>query len=596
MIALLACTPPAPAPGPPRFVADTDAFDAVPSPPDADVFDAVTADADLDGDLDLFVNRHLLAPWELLLGDGDGRFVQVNRPGDDPTGLYENPGVPSLYADEDELVPLATTGLTIWHDVDRTGAWHLVVAADAAPVTLEVAVNEPLVTVEGHEPGEVVDQSELRVTLALDGPRHLRIRNELIGTMLEVVTTPAVPIAVGPDLASSDAAVQLWKPDPHGVAWADEAGSPEPDLFVCRGALQGDLVPPLPPKADHWFVSTGRATFASGAVPAGYGRGRQVAWADLDADGTDELFVSNTDTADQLLDPDGAGGFVDRAPELGLGLVPDDTFAVLDLDGDGRLDLLSGHGRELHALFLRPEGTDDVPGADLGLAWTADATTAADGIFNPLGLQVVDLDRDGDLDLLAADDEEVRWYAREGDAFVDRGSAGLPLPVGSPTLVPFDADLDGDLDVAVASAELWLGLNDGSGAFDAVRLDGGWRVDPGRVALAADVDRDGREDLVIVTSTDRIVARNETPAVGAPLVVLPNLPRGTLLRLDTADGHTLAVAWGANAVSRYSQGTRPIVVGQRDDDPIVAVRYRVPGAVDDVRVPVPPRAWAVPLP
>jgi hypothetical protein len=83
---------------------------------------------------------------------------------------------------------------------------------------------------------------------------------------------------------------------------------------------------------------------------------------------------------------------------------------------------------------------------------------------------------------------------------------GYPMPIGgSPGAVNlFDVNRDGDLDLLVPTGEgkLKLALGDGNGTFPVIEppAAGGWPVPVGAVFSAlADLDGDGLPDLVMVS-------------------------------------------------------------------------------------------------
>jgi hypothetical protein len=214
----------------------------------------------------------------------------------------------------------------------------------------------------------------------------------------------------------------------------------------------------------------------------------------------------------------------------------------VDLDGDGRMDLVSvnADGPSLVA-FLHPPsgfgqpyvllrgeplvGPESVAAEDLdqdGLVDLAVADPGA-GVFvvrqsepgshetigpllpetpGPYALALVDIDHDGLVDVVSAD-LEGSWAAflQEGvGAFFPRPS--IEIPTGFPTISVAAADLDGDLDIDVATVTTDL-FSDGlklfpglaPGVFDPVPV-----VVPGtaliRFVAFADVDGDGELDLV----------------------------------------------------------------------------------------------------
>lgn len=600
-----ACTRPDP-PGPVEalsggsFELDAGSFEGVPIPEEPDIFDLVTADGDLDGDPDLFINRHLHERWEWFENQG-GAFVQRNIEGQDRSGLYDNPGIPSLFADSSAILAAASepsaSEVHVWHDARPSGTWHVLVDP-SSQATLSIESSLPLSNLEGLPQEQILASSPERILFSAVAPLHVTFEGSLTAVSVRVETEPPLTIAAGAERVLFEGSVTLWKNDPHGLAWVDAVGGSEPDLFVCRGALQGQLLPPALPKPDQLFEFVGAETtyVQREDLPLNYARGRQAGWFDIDADGADELYLANTDTPNILLDLEGeAAGFSDRASALGLDLLEDDTFAVLDVDEDGMLDVISAHGREMSVLYQRPSGFQLTPGADVGLEWPDGFTTAEDGIFNPLGLQLVDIDRDGDLDVIAADDEEIRVFERESSAFTDTGPRGLPAPTATSAVIPFDADLDGDLDIAIASGELWIAINDGSGQLSPQRLDASWGLGaPGSAVLAVDVDLDGPEDLVWVSPEGRFVARNVRLSPPSLLKIEPELPRGSTIVAVARDGGLLAMEWGANAVSRYSQSTRPLLIGTPAGREIDELRISLPGGEQRV-VKVPEGASQIAL-
>ncbi|MFT4622694.1 MAG: hypothetical protein ACI8PZ_001350 [Myxococcota bacterium] len=575
-----------------KFVADLEAMPQDALADDADVFDLVTADIDRDGDLDVVINHHLRMPIDVLRNDG-GAFTLISHPDDDRGGVWDNPRIPDLYATEDEVLSSAyAPGLYVWHDPDRDDGWQF--SWTGGRLGVRIVVNRPFVSVTGLPDGALRVFEDFEAVVALDDPSPVRWStvNQLVGTQLRLeLDDPTTPVFVGSDRVPHEGpVVSLWKPDPHGMAIADITGSPDPELFVTRGGLTGLLLPPHDPKTDQLFVAVDEEVWFrqdAAAIPANYGRGRQVAWVDVDGDGRNELYVANTETPNSLLDDDGTGVFRDRAAELGLDAVGGDSFAWLDLDGDGDEDLVQVIDDDLQLGWNDGSGRiTAAPGSDLGLELPE--FELAEGIFDRIAIQVLDYDADGDFDLWLSGigpDNQPFVFRRDGGVFVDQ-TAELGLPSeGMPRLVPVDIDADRYVDMVAVTSEVHWWRNERGTGFADIRLDVDWVDQPTGRGCAADLDGDRWMDLVFATVDSRFVAWNRTLAESpAVRVDVEGAPVGAVVTGHYADGASVVQRVGSVGVTRYSQALRPMLFGGRPDAPLERVSVRWPDGREEEQV------------
>ncbi|HEY6826829.1 MAG TPA: FG-GAP-like repeat-containing protein [Gemmatimonadaceae bacterium] len=292
---------------------------------------------------------------------------------------------------------------------------------------------------------------------------------------------------------------------PGAIAVGDFDGDGIDDLFLSIWSPQQQR------SETHLYRIRGRE-FTDVAAQSGLAlpNGANFAtFVDVDNDGHLDLFTIGGDQRAHLFHNDGKGKFQDVTAASGIANLGGATRAMfVDLDHDGDLDLVLVGGPSL--LFYRnnADGTFTEMAGAVGL--TASIGTTNDAAF-------ADFDDDGRMDLLVVGETGAALYHNAGNRQLTNAiaSSGIKITGGSAVAVG-DYNNDGAFDVFAAGTKggpstLWL--NDGRGGF---RRDS--RSDDVLKTLAtinvhdvtfADFDNDGFLDLIVVGDGGVRVLRND---------------------------------------------------------------------------------------
>jgi tetratricopeptide (TPR) repeat protein len=251
---------------------------------------------------------------------------------------------------------------------------------------------------------------------------------------------------------------------------------------------------------------------------------------DYDADGDLDLLVVGP-AAERLYRNDG-GRLTDVTSQVGLDRPPPGSTAIGaaggDYDNDGRLDLFvlrvgtSSLYRQSDAgvfqAVSREAGIPPTPHLALSAAW-------------------VDLDHDGDLDLVVA------GFADVGEPVAARSSAAVTFP-----------------DDFKAAPHLVL-RNDGTGRFADITAQAGFASVPARIVAIVPTDADNRRDIDLL-----LVPYGSTP------VLMGNRRDGTFADVSAAAGLTTSGRYTSATTGDFNRdGYTDVLLGRGDAVPVLAL-------------------------
>ncbi|MFC2149919.1 FG-GAP-like repeat-containing protein [Calditrichota bacterium] len=449
--------------------------------PDADGWDEVTVasglsepsqalpfDMDHDGDIDIVAALH-----------GDDEFI-----------YYENDGAGgwNVWTIDDAMDGASSIGVA---DLDHDGDLDVVGAVE----------NDGTVYWWANDGTPANDNwTQYTIDASLGGAYWIVVKDLNVDAFVDIVTTSHTGDRVSWYLNDGTPDVGSWtKRDiASGLPGARAATISDVDLDGYQDVItsaadnddviwwENELAVPITP------------TFVSDTLSLSYDGAQDVKIVDLDRDG-DADFISVGYGGDDLSwwENDGDQNFAQRVISSTINTPNSVDYA--DIDGDGDIDIVTTTYISDEVSWWENDGTPSDGG------WTENNVSSA--INGASSAQPVDLDQDGDIDIIAAAyaDDDIIFFENDGsESFTTWTVAGAYN--GARHVHCADVDSDGDIDIVAAGAleddVTWF-INDGSPDNDnwtEVTIDGA--LNEANAVHAIDIDSDGDIDVVATSGVD----------------------------------------------------------------------------------------------
>ena len=218
---------------------------------------------------------------------------------------------------------------------------------------------------------------------------------------------------------------------------------------------------------------------------------KEIEFADLDGDGDMDMVVASSDKSNvSIFRGDGNGELV-LAGNFSAGPNPTD-IAIGDINNDGNLDIVVANHETLYLTLLLGDGT--------GAFDEAQNSPMEIGIApHPHVVEIADIDRDGNADLIVDDRSGEGLYVVRGLGDGSFENEGVKIPVGGDPYLGFAAaDVNGDgwLDMVTPNPqEVAVVTNTGSAKM-VFKTSRAARLPSAFAVSLADMNGDGTTDLV----------------------------------------------------------------------------------------------------
>lgn len=298
-----------------------------------------------------------------------------------------------------------------------------------------------------------------------------------------------------------------------------------------------------------WMVASASAVDVPLGTPAtfdgSFSGAEALVFADLDGDGDPDALAGGAGELAVWLNDGSASTWTKTSVDTGV--TTPASIVAADLDGDGDVDFAAADsGANTLSWYENTAGDAST--------WTrTDVATTETGVRSVVA---ADLDGDGDLDLLSAaeDLERVVWWSYDAATGFSTTPQVIASSLGAARSVyPMDMDRDGDVDVLATAGTslLWFENSSAGTAWTSRSIDA--TLNAPNVAMAHDFDGDSDLDVVL------------SDGGGDTVYAFENQGSGTWVRVDiaSADGpHSLGL------VDLDADGDGDLVGSATDDDAV----------------------------
>lgn len=467
--------------------------------PHYELYDMGTADINGDGYYDIYTVNHS-ARQAMLINDQTGQFennidaLSLGQDGNFPNS--ENQGTtPQIEA----------PGIYIYR-LDKK--LHFRAFKNSAPVSLEMHLPWPIAIVKSENTdyklnystliSRPIANSKLEATIAPDGELIIIGEQAILELTHSIIiddSTPLDQIFIGfNNNHPEEHEFKLTWRDRHAMAWIDMNGDNLLDVFIARGGVKGQIKDVAEPVHDELLISYKDKQLYSEPIkldkrncPA-----RQTAWIDYDQNGLADIYIScGRDLLEGypnlLYSQISEMKFVEIGEDIALDFDRISVFRWVDADSDGDMDLLAIDENKLFQYINSDNNFHK--------------TLLADNLKSTfVQIQTSDYDNDGDFDAFAVSRAENLLLTNNDGRYEVNDPSEFGLPAGGRNATWIDYDNDGLLDLHAVPGGLFKQIN--SQEFSKTGLlDTGESIDDisqGRCSWA-DYDNSGGVDVVCVT-------------------------------------------------------------------------------------------------